>query len=59
MRFIDDDSGVPSAVADVGDLRLAEMVVLGANTPEQAVRRVLQDSPRIADGFFKSAFSVI
>ena len=44
MRSFDGDSGVSSAVVDVRDLSLAELLSQGTDTLDQAVARVLPDS---------------
>lgn len=55
MRSTDETSGVSSAVADVRDLSLAD--ILNTRTLDQAVARVLPDSPvaRVAVAAFNSA----
>lgn len=57
MRSSDGVSGVSSAVVDVRDLSLADMLVLSTNTLGQTVARVLPDSPvaRVAVAAFNSA----
>jgi|HubBroStandDraft_1064217.scaffolds.fasta_scaffold19639_2 FXSXX-COOH protein len=57
MRSTDEASGVSSTVADVRDLSLAGMLVLSPSTLDQAVARVLPDSPvaRVAVAAFNSA----
>jgi FXSXX-COOH protein len=53
----DGTSRVSSAVIDVRDLSLAEMLILRAETLDQAVARVLPDSPvaPVAVAAFNSA----
>jgi FXSXX-COOH protein len=54
MRSNDGASGVSSAVVDVRSLSLADMLALSTNTLDQAVARVLPDSP-VAVAAFNSA----
>lgn len=55
MRSSDEASGVSSAVADVRDLSLAD--ILNTSTPDRVVARILPDSrvTRVAVAAFNSA----
>ena len=57
MRSSDEASGVSSVVVNMRDLSLADMLVLGGDTLDQAVARVLPDSPvaRVSVAAFNSA----